>query len=290
MNKIITKDPTTLAIHPLAEMAPNWSVTDDRFKALDRDIEERGQENPVIICQRNGVDLVCDGRKRVAIAVRRQRTEINCLVVAEEQVPRLLVRNLMLRDHFTKSARAYLAYPLLEIHWKSKIDANRENLQKGQQIPEVGSSDFGKTVEEMAAHFGIERSLMFYARKVHQLFEKDAEFKAQMEPRILAESFGGEHEKFRPVGLGAVIAGYAGRDTTKGRAKNDRGQLDLFERGIGAMDVRWTYWKDFDAEEKAKAREAIRETVFRMPADLRAEWVRAIKDAEKAKAATAATH
>ncbi|MBK8255608.1 MAG: hypothetical protein IPK82_23460 [Polyangiaceae bacterium] len=52
-----------------------------------------------------------------------------------------------------------------------------------------------------------------------------------MEPRLLCEPMGGEHEANRPVGLGAIIAGYEGKKN-EDKARVDAAQLDLFGRAV----------------------------------------------------------
>ncbi len=79
--------------------------------------------------------------------------------------------------------------------------------------------------------------MLFDAKKVHAIFAKDPNFKAQMEPRILAEPIGGEHEQNRPVGLGAVIAGHAGKQN-EDKPRNDGTQLELFGKAIKSFCVR----------------------------------------------------
>jgi len=128
---------------------------------------------------------------------------------------------------------------------------------------------------------GFSRDLFFQAKQVHEIFVRDSEYKAEMEPRILQEAVGGEHEGNRPVGLGAVIAGWAGRGATADKARAGSEQLELFLGGFSVLGKRFRYWESFTAEEKKIAAEGLERELAGAPAELLEVMGRA---AEKQKA------
>jgi hypothetical protein len=93
--------------------------------------------------------------------------------------------------------------------------------------------DGKRSQEAMAADAGFSRQLIQQALDIHKIFGEDADYKTEVEPRILS----GE------VGLGAAVAGYAGRTATKGKNKKQTAQLefvgplvDRFSKAIHRLD------------------------------------------------------
>ena len=278
MNQFYLKDPAELSIHPLAKLMPEWPKDDPRFAALVEDVRERGIDHPLLI-DREG--RVVNGKMIFRAAKQLQLDHVPCKLVADDQIPATLINSLVQRKHFTKSALAYLTYPLMKPAFEASRKKRLENLKKANDLPIVSAGDYRGTVEDFAEQIGIKRNLFFEAKRVHELFAKDAEFKAQMEPRILQEPVGGEHEKHRPMGLGAVIAGWAGRNSTLDQDRHDRGQMDLFGRGLQSWALRCNYLADFTGAQKTEAREKMVEAVSQLLPEVREELKAAIKAAEK---------
>ena len=278
MNEIILKDPSDLSIHPLAKTMPEWPKDDPRFASLVEDIRDRGIDKPLLIDKEN---RIVDGRMLWRAAKQLQLAQVACKIVPDDLIASSIVNSLLQRRHLTKSARVYLVYPLLKPVFEAAKQKRVENLKKGNVSPNAVPYGIRETAQAYAELFGIDRQLFIDAGKVHEYFAKDANFKAQMKPRILAEPIGGEHENKRPMGLGAVIAGWAGRNSTLDQARADRQQLDLFTDGLGTLTKRLSYWEKFSKEQRLEAREAIRNTVAAMPTELRMEWVNAIKESNK---------
>jgi hypothetical protein len=93
------------------------------------------------------------------------------------------------------------------------------------------------------------------------------------EPRIMDDD--------DPVGLGAVIAGIGAKLSPNTANQNKSGQLELFTHAFETLQTRFTYWAKFSDSQKAQARPEIRATVAAMPGDLREEFEKAIKEANK---------
>jgi hypothetical protein len=262
-----------VSIHPTVRNDPEWEAECPRFQEFVRDVHERGFDAPLVV---DGQDRVVDGRKRYRAARQLRLETVPVRVIGDEEIPITVIQSLLQRRHLSLSARAYLAWPLMEGAVEAARRRKMQSLRKGQQSPVVSAGDYGNA-GALAEALGIGRNLFFEAQKVHEIFGKDKEFREQMEPRILQEFRGGEHEDSRPVGLGSVIAGYGGRN--KGGARKDHGQLELFTDGFGAWVKRCSYWAAFDEEERAQARRAIRASVAAMPQEVRVEVAMAIKQA-----------
>ncbi len=145
-----------------------------------------------------------------------------------------------------------------------------------------------RTVADFAEELGVGRSLFFEAKRVHEIFAKDEEYRALMEPRILAEMVGGEHEAHRPVGLGAVIAGWGGRKTLD-QARKDREQLELFTEGWGRAIRRFSYWAGFDPVARREALGEIRKELAGMEEEERKGLAELLRTVAKEAMATEET-
>lgn len=244
-----------------------WSDEDPRFLALCRDLELNGAYLPVFMTRKLEV-CDFDGWNRCRAARRLQLERIPVAWVEEEQMATVLLGGLLQREHLTKSARAYLAYPLMERAFVEAREKRIKNIKKGNVSRSCTECTIGSKVEDFAEEIGIGRRLFFMAKQVHEIFVRDAGYKGEMEPRILQEAVGGEHEGNRPVGLGAVIAGWAGRGATADRARGGSEQLELFLGGFSMLGKRFRYWEGFTAEEKRLAAEGLERELEGAPAEL----------------------
>lgn len=278
MEKTITYlDPAELHVHPDAKGLHSLADDDPRFIALVESMRLSGfdPDKPLTV---DSTKRVLDGRHRLRAAKRLQLERVPCVVRNEAESATIILNSTIARKHFTKGALAYDVYPLFEKAHREAAARQTENLKKGLIFPSPIQSATGrKRVEDFARLLGISTDLFQQAAKVHEIFEKDAAYKAAMEPRIFAEPVGGEHEDRRPVGLGAVIAGWGGQKATKSQPKVQTEQLELFEEGFVVLRKRFTYWQKFSDQEKAALRPVIRQVVEDMPEDLRAELAKALK-------------
>lgn len=244
---VVLEDPTSLALHPVARLLPELSDDDPEFVALLEDIRDRGILDPIKICEQN---RILDGRHRWRAAKKLKLPLVPTITYGEEDAHPIILHSLLLRRHYSKGARAYFAYPLLREEYK------RAQLQ--------GTA--GVTVESLAERVGISKSLFKSAGQLHEIFERDPEYKDLVLPKILS----GES------GLGALIAGFAGRQATKSKARKDSNQLDLFSRTFDDLDTRYQYWTKFDDESKQQALTRVAKSVTAMPDDLLTEFQRRI--------------
>ena len=257
-----TRDPNELTIHPALKNVPEWDKDDADFHALIESVREQGITHPLIIDE-SGRVLDLDSRALWRAAKRLQLAEVPVRVCADADAAGQIVAGLIQRRHFTKGARAYLVQPLLKEAFESSRRKRWENLKIGEKpndLPKVPSGDFReggpRTVEDFAERLGLERKLLFAAANVHKAFAdpKEYEFtveggardgevvtctlKEWFEPRLLAMGTGDEHDGNRPLGLGGVLKAIGSVKETKGKARGESKQLELF-----ASDFNGTFFQ-----------------------------------------------
>lgn len=222
--------------HACIRHIPQWPDNSPRMEQLRREMQATGIVAPVLMTAKH--EIVCaDSRERWRAAKALQLSRIPILIVADDQVASASLNALIHRRHLTKSALAYLSFPMLKTALDEAQHRALEMIKKSNVSPSGGERRTAKSVEEIAETLGIGATTLKEARRVHEIFAKDAAFKAQMEPRILCEPIGGEHEQHRPVGLGAVIAGYAGK-ANEDKERADRSQLELFGQAVKTFCIR----------------------------------------------------
>ncbi|ODU25026.1 MAG: hypothetical protein ABS95_01215 [Verrucomicrobia bacterium SCN 57-15] len=225
------KPTVSLTIHPALHGMPRWQEDDPQFEALARNIHARGFIYPIKITEN---DLIVDGRHRWWVALRLKFDEVPCQVVPEKETTALIIDTILQRRHYTKGALAYMLVPL------------------------CGTK---KSQEALAQEGGVSRALIQQATEVRAIFEQSeegAEYRDFIEPKILA----GE------IGLGAVIAGWAGRQATKGQSKKIADQVKLWDRTLGDLTNRFKAWDKFGEAEKLQVVSKLGATVESMPTDL----------------------
>ena len=264
------RDPSILHVHPELLSVPQLS--EDELRPIRAGMQRNGITQPLLIDAQNRI-LDDHSRTLWLCAKAWAFTEVPVLVRASEDVHLLIIIGLAHRRHLTKSAIAYLAVP----HLQPVFDAaHAQMLQKLAKTPAIlgvpSETPSVKTADELAEDLGIGRNLLFEARKVRTAFAdrkkhsflvsggpKDGDIvectlKDWFEPRILRAPIGGEHEVNRPIGLGAVIAGIAGLESTKDKPREDRPQLELFSRSvIESATAQYKYWSQMGKTERQQA-------------------------------------
>lgn len=214
---VVARDPADLRPLTFLKQIPGAEMADDdpRFVALCDDVlARRALAEPLKITEENLV-IDLDSWARLRAAKRAQIDRVFCVVVPLGEVAGAFVTSLLLRRHYTKSGLAYLVYPLLkDAHAEAK--ARWEKSLKNPNKSNAHSVRIGASVKDLAERLGISLRFFEYAAKVHELFRKDAEFKAEMEWRLLTND---ENES---ASLGGVCQAYAGRKATKGVPKQER--------------------------------------------------------------------
>ena len=254
--KIEQRDPAELRghIHPELKSVPELAEDSLEFLAIAAGVGKTGMTEPLKL-DADGRIIDDHSRTLLRCALRWQKKTVPTVTLAEANVPLLIICGLAHRRQLTKSAIAYLAAPLLNHAFAAARERHLENLRKGLISPSSAEATTVKTVDELAQEIGVDRSVLFEARKVHELLldkktytfnvsggAADGEtvectLKQWFEPRILRAPIGGEHEQNRPLGLGGVIAGIASVREGNKDAFNPKhaSQLDLFDSGWNAF-------------------------------------------------------
>jgi hypothetical protein len=246
--------------HACIRHIPQWPDNSPRMEQLRHEIQATGIVPPILMTSKHEI-VDADSRERWRAAKALQLDCIPVHIVADADIVSASLNVLIHRRHLTKSALAYLAFPLVKPALEEAQARAREKLKNANVSSSDAQRRTAKTVEEIAEGLGIGTTFLKDARRVHEIFTKDAAFKAQMEPRLLCEPIGGEHEQNRPVGLGAIIAGYAGK-ANEDKARNDRSQLELFRASMKSFCIRAP-----QIEDEAAARKIVREQLENMDAE-----------------------
>lgn len=264
-----TIDPCADGIRPhqCIKHIPLWPDNGPRMEALRGELQASGLCQPVQMTAKHEI-VDADSRERWRAARMLQLDSIPIAIVPEDQATSACANALAHRRHLTKSAIAYLLFPLVERLLDEARHRALEMLKKGNDFPSGAPCRTGNSREDICHRLGVGDTLLKEARRVHELFAKDPSFKAQMEPRILAEPIGGEHEQHRPVGLGSVIAGYAGRNEN---GIEKKGQLELFTGGFGTFVKRFLYWTGFDPAARRAALQQMRKDLDALPPEQQEE-------------------
>lgn len=237
------RNPHDLRPHGLIKGLPRWDREDPHWHGFVNDIQEHGVLHPLLITQGN---VVVDGETRRQGAIAAGLDDVPVEFVDEGEVNTIIYREMLLRRNLTKGALAYLVVRtgILDGAFQEACQRQKAVLKKGQVLR--NDSIVTGTIEEVAAGMGLCRDLLFQARKVLAIFADDDAYRVDIEPKIIA----GE------VGLGAVIAGHAGRKTTAGVERIDRPQEILFKTGLRTLFLRASRFED-----KQQLRVAVRQEV-----------------------------
>ena len=272
MNEIKFIDPKNLHEHELLKRLPPLTAEDPSVLAIAQGILDLGRIHEPLKITESG-ELV-DGRRRRMAALRLKLETVPCLYVPDTEVPLLIVTQLTARSHFTKSQIAYLAYPLLA---DAHEEAKRRNLERlsygGLKGVVADSLGYGPTNATFASQLGISKDLFEQAARVHKIFEENPLYKEQMDPRIRDED--------DPVGLGAVIAGWKGQQATKGSKRPDTNVWSRLRDGFASLKKWAPAWSKLEAPDQMKMATVIRDTVDKMPEELRALIAKEIKRKER---------
>jgi len=255
--KIEQRDPNDLRghIHPALKLIPELDEAAPEFLAIAAGVGKCGIIQPLLVDEQGRI-LDDHSRTLLRCALRWQRKSVPVNVRASEDVHLLIIHSLAHRRHLSKSAIAYLAYPHLQPAFEIARANKLAKLAKNPENAVVASADYGaKTVEDLGKELGIERSMLFEAKKVHELFADkkvytfnvrggatdgdnvEMTLRAWFEPKLLQAFVGGEHEQNRPLGLGGIIAGITAvkeGDKSKFAPKMSQGDFfaDLFTRDL----------------------------------------------------------
>jgi hypothetical protein len=233
MDSSLTKPTASLTVHPSLHGMPEWSDDDPQFEALCRNIHRRGIIYPILIDSKGKIG---DGRHRYRAAKKLKLESVPVKVVSDDEMTAIIIDTLTQRRHYTKSALAYMLLPIL-------------------------TADRKKSLAVISEETGISERLIGYAIELRDIFAdgKDGEeYKTEIEPKILS----GE------ASLGAVVAGWAGRQATKGQSKKQTSVLQLWDRSLVDFRKRFTTWEKLDVASRNSVVAKVQTVFEAMPTDL----------------------
>jgi hypothetical protein len=294
------RDPKTLHPHPVLKSIPAPGADSPLVCACADAIRENGGfVSPILIDESNQI-LTDDSRLRWIAAQRMALAAVPVTVQAGELAPAIALGALLNRDHLTQGARAYITVPLLKPAFEAARAFRLKNLRNAEDSSITHSVGYAQNLDELAAKYRISKETLRQARLVRAEFERDHErypftieggpqdgrevlltLREFYEPKILREPIGGEHESYRPVGLGGVLAGIGSIRKTKRGEKRNATQLLLFERGLKDFGKRFRYWSDLDDAQRRQLRPKLQEWAQNMPDDLFEELQKARRASRK---------
>ncbi len=296
------RDPAELRPHSILNHIPAPAKDAPEVCACANAIREQdGHLLPLIIDETNQI-LTDDSRLRWMAAKRMGMDEVPVTVQPGALAPVIALNAITHRAHYTKSAVAYLAVPMLKDAFEAARAHRLECLKQGKAASAVHSVHYGKTWEIYAGNVGICRRMLANAVQVHREFDKDktkyrfeveggAEdgqpieqtLREHFEPKILRQQVDSEQQAQRPIGLGGVmkaigsIRTYVGLDGKKPVSE----QLELFTDGLATLRRRLAIYANLSPSDQRKAREAFQELMDVMPDDLIQEAIAAHKRSRK---------
>lgn len=224
MPQTIDPQDPRLRLHPIVKQLPQWPDDDPRLAALANDVATNGVLESIKITSDH---LIVDGRHRWRAARMAGLSEVPYVTVEDGEAATVAISSLIQRRHYSKGALAYVAYPIFQEAFEEAKTRQTRGLKKGRSSPLPIESATGN-IGDFANFLGVDRDTLYQAKAVHKLFFSDPEYKAQMEPRIIEDGYG----------LGAVIAGHAGQQATKGKARNDQPETARFFTTFRSLAIR----------------------------------------------------
>lgn len=263
--KTINIPPDQIQWHRLIQGMPCWAENSPEMSALTEDVTERGIDQPLIVCQTQdggevpGFYFLLDGRHRHRAASLGGLDKVPVVVRDEADAVGIVFSSITQRRHYGKGALAYLLYPVM-----------CASAPEGPGRPKKSSIE-STIILDLCVRAGFSRDLYFQAKSVHQAFEKRPDLREEYEARILA----GE------IGLGACVAGLAGKEATAGGSRNDRPPEQLVFDTFTDLRNRFSRWEKIEpTHRKAICHEAA-DTVLALPAEVQESILKALRAARK---------
>lgn len=264
---IVLKDPINeLLPHPLASRLPQFNKNDERFIALLEDMRDRGIDSPLLIDSRNQVVSDLD----VLTAARRlELHEVPCVLIDDLDVTSTILGNLVHRKHYSKSALAYLAYPLMEAARQENLNRRLKNLKNSPFSRKSAERTIGNELEDFAESLGFGRTTFFLAKEINKYFESPKKYEWNDEPGKMLTL----KEYFEPrilrmedaMGLGAVKRGIGCKLSPSADKQSKTPQLELFTASFGTIFNRYDYFVAADERGQRAALATIRSEIAELP-------------------------
>jgi hypothetical protein len=235
---------SSLTVHPAAAALPMPAATDPDSQVIVASIVELGRIlDPLKVCK----GRIVDGRIRQRGALAAGLVEVPVEEVEESEVTSIILHSLAARRHLTKSALAYIGFPVMETALAESRARRLANLKSGVSASKPRSST-GKTIgnaAELAELLGVSRSLFFTAQEIHKKFNSSPKsIRAMWEPKILSGEMGLPQVQ---QAIAGKLAALNGSTTPKGDAQQLL--LELFS----SAKVRFGRWDKLQPAQRAAA-------------------------------------
>jgi hypothetical protein len=186
--------------------------------------------------------IIDDGRHRFEWALATGQAKVPVVEVTPQQGHALIEATVIGRRHWTKGQRAYLGVLL---------HPEVAGVQPGR--PKITDSVGNFTATDLAERLGVSVDTVHQAVELYRTFHAPGAPKSSPEA-IEAADFKDRYEMsiWAGAGLGAVLAGIAGGQSTGGKARPDSGfhSLDKPLATLGRLSGLYTKW---DEAERSKA-------------------------------------
>ncbi|HEY1048239.1 MAG TPA: ParB N-terminal domain-containing protein [Prosthecobacter sp.] len=218
----------------------------DEKDALWANLDEQGIIEPLKAWRKGRRFIICDGRHRLEWSDARKKTKVPVIEVTKEQAAAIVEATVIGRRHWTKGQRAYLGVTL-----------HPQVAQAGAHRPEKNSDSVGviATATELAKRLGISADTVSQACELYRAFFAPG-CKSGSPEAIEAASLKEKYEMliWSGHGLGAIIAGIGGGQSTEGKPRPDSGFHGL-DKPLGTFTRFSSLFTNWTPEEQGKAQQ-----------------------------------
>lgn len=282
---------SALTAHPLLAAAPTMlqlaaELAESRHADRHTAAEEMRQEWDAFVTsvKRDGIleplqvvadgdgYLVIDGRHRLAAAEAAGLESVPCFVRPAEQTLAIIEGTLAGRRHWTKGMRAYF---LVGLHPRV-VSAKKGRPSKSEKCHSVAFS----TAADLADANGLSRQLVDQAVDLYRAFHapdhKPGSPEA-IEAAALRERY--EIAIWAGAGLGAVLAGIGGGETTVGKPR-PASKFHSFDKPLSTLSRLGKQWLKWEPTEQTKAAQLLAAKAKELPPEFRTALIDALASAD----------
>lgn len=247
--------PAELIPHPMLErMATKWDVLDHLTKAkrpdhaetlaevrgewaaFVADVKERGIIVPIKVALIKAKLTIVDGRHRCKAALEAGLKQVPIERVPEDQALALMESTMIGRQHLTKGQRAYAAVVL-----HPEVATEGDKREGGNRKVQSPRTECGVIeAPQLAAKFGVSLRLIEQAGQLYRELDASKTLRAKHEWRV-----------FAGFGLGAILAGLAGDESTSGKPRAAKD--NTITKALSPLNGFWNYYRGLKGEAKDNA-------------------------------------
>jgi len=278
MTEILYRDPAELKLHPLQKVFPEPDQDSDEWGSFVDGLMGAGPDNipPIIITE---AGQIMDGARRWRAAKQLQWRRIRCEERPADLAALLMIESICGQRDLPRATKAYMAV-CLQPEFITGAEARRvSNLRQGTKIVEKPlifpkPSNLASGIQQLCDRLGFSDETYRRARAVHELFGKKPDLKAELEPLLLSGK----------KNLWNVLSGVAGADPDHQKHRQagiEATQLELFTDAAGAIAKVGKSWLRLGEPRRREIVKLWRDTVVRLPKELRREMIEALNAEEE---------